>query len=201
MRSRNIHSLVSSFLMTSATAFISLAQNDSLSEKPTTSPIQDSIINEEFFCEGFMVGSGLNNGIGIGEIGYGFTGFRPLKYLTGRENNWLPKNYMVAQAYLTSEFYISGTRTVVAPKFGLSIALSFININYFNFLYYTDFKRGAFVYRPEIGITFFGHRLYYGYNWLRSNKVFINTNRHQLGICFFINTVKPKHVIRYYKAQ
>ena len=141
----------------------------------------DSITNEGKMFNAIIIGGGFNES-GIAEIGFGRAMFRPTKYLLGENRKYLQEEYMVGQLYVSSEFVFYPNKMLIAPKIGMNMGISFVNFSYSNFLYYTDFKEGAFSYRPEIGVSLWGGRLYYGYNIPISNKDFLKNNRHQIGL-------------------
>lgn len=93
-------------------------------------------------------------------------------------------NFIFLVKSVSAEFRIGGNDFIIGPKvgfwFGGGIGLGL------NAIYYTNFDNGAFVLKPEIGMTAFGVKIFYGYNWNLTNKDFKGINSHQLSAAFVI---------------
>lgn len=163
----------------------SLAQSE-----PVTLTDSDSLINIEENTFGINAGGGYIGNSFVGEIGYGAVSLRPLKFLTGNDKKSIFEKYMAGQAAASAEFFQKGDNWIVAPKVGVVMGFSFVNLTYANFLYYTDFTSGAFSYRPELGVSYRRGRLFYGYNIPLSNKEFLSDMRHYIGLTYQLGVVK-----------
>jgi hypothetical protein len=86
--------------------------------------------------------------------------------------------------FIGSEIRLGGSDFIIGPKVGLYFGMG-IGIG-LNAIYYTNFDEGAIVFRPEIGWTALGAKIFYGYNWNLTNKDFKGINAHQLGVSFLI---------------
>jgi hypothetical protein len=162
----------------------------SQNEQHKTNP-PDSFVNELRVSNGVILGVGFNNA-GVAEISYGRAIFRPTKYLLGMEGHYIQKEYMLVQFYLGSEFLFDANQFMIAPKVGLNLSVSIVNLSFCNFMYYTDFKEEAYSYRPEIGLSLWGGRLFYGYNIPFTNNDFFTNYRHHVGLTWFFNIYKSE---------
>lgn len=101
--------------------------------------------------------------------------------------------------FLSNEIKVSD-RTIVAPKVGAWVAGGFaLGVN---LIYYTDFDRAAWVFRPEIGFGIQKVKLVYGYN-VRFNSSFEGINRHLAGLtyCFTLKRLKSEGLTKPKKAR
>lgn len=92
--------------------------------------------------------------------------------------------------FIGSEFRLGGSDFIVGPKLGLYFGMG-LGIG-LNAIYFTNFEKGSFVFRPEVGTTILGMKIFYGYNWKLTNRDFKGINAHQLGVAFLIPLAKPK---------
>ncbi|MFN6944498.1 MAG: hypothetical protein ACK4ND_06090 [Cytophagaceae bacterium] len=81
---------------------------------------------------------------------------------------------------------------IVAPKISCWLAGGFAGG--LNLLYYSNFKQGALVFRPEVGIGFDRLRIIYGYNIVITNRSSGFASSHLIGINILFNLKKLKEV-------
>lgn len=92
--------------------------------------------------------------------------------------------------FIGSEFRMGGSDFIIGPKLGFYYGMG-IGIG-LNAIYYTNLEEGSLVFRPEIGTTVAGVKIFYGYNWKLTNSDFKGINSHQLGIAFLLPVAKPQ---------
>lgn len=92
--------------------------------------------------------------------------------------------------FVGAEIRMGGSDFIIGPKLGLYFGMG-LGIG-LNAIYYTNFEDGSLVFRPEIGTTVLGLKIFYGYNWKLTHTDFKGINSHQLGIAFIIPLAKPK---------
>jgi hypothetical protein len=92
--------------------------------------------------------------------------------------------------FIGSEIRLGGSDFIIGPKLGLYFGIG-LGIG-LNAIYYTNFEEGSLVFRPEIGTTVVGLKIFYGYNWKLTNTNFKGINSHQLGIAFLIPISKTQ---------
>ncbi len=86
---------------------------------------------------------------------------------------------------LTTEFGGSFKNFIIAPKLTYSYSLVILNFSS-SLIYYSDFKDGAYYFRPSFGFSYFGYYdIIYGYNFAFNNSI-PNVNSHNIGIRFII---------------
>jgi hypothetical protein len=92
--------------------------------------------------------------------------------------------------FIGSEIRMGGSDFIIGPKLGVYFGMG-LGIG-LNAIYYTNFEEGSLVFRPEIGTTVLGLKIFYGYNWKLTHTDFKGINSHQLGIAFLVPVAKPK---------
>lgn len=116
-----------------------------------------------------------------GKYGFAEIGFAINQYGTNRH----PFSF----DYFVSNEIKLDKKTIIGPKVGVWVgggaAMGL------NFIYYTDFSKNCFVFRPEFGIGIQKLKLVYGYNW-NWTKTFYGINQHLAGLtyCFTLKRLK-----------
>jgi hypothetical protein len=91
--------------------------------------------------------------------------------------------------FIASEVKLS-QNVLVGPKVGISIVGNGLGLG-FNFLYYTNFHKSTFVFRPEFGMGIEKMKLTYGYNWNWSAGI-PGINRNQVGLTYLFKLKRLK---------
>lgn len=88
---------------------------------------------------------------------------------------------MAIACFASSEIKVNDPKTI-GPKVGIWMTVFAFSAG-LNFIYYTDFHKNTFVFRPEIGLGVGPAKVVYGYN-ARITSSLEGINRHQLGIAY-----------------
>ncbi|MFT3907994.1 MAG: hypothetical protein QM737_01100 [Ferruginibacter sp.] len=90
--------------------------------------------------------------------------------------------------FISNEIKI-GKNTIIGPKTGIWVGGG-VGMG-LNFIYYTDFHKSSFVFRPEYGIAIEKVKFVYGYNW-NWTKSLHGISKHLVGLtyCFTLKRLK-----------
>jgi hypothetical protein len=138
----------------------------------------DSIHKYGTFHKEFSLLTGLNQGAySFADIGLAI-------------NEYGSFRHPFAAAYFVSSEVKMGKDVIIGPKIGVWMGGGYVVG--LNLIYYTDFMKGSFVFRPEIGIGIQKAKLVYGYNW-KWKKSFNGIDEHiiSLAYCFRLKNMKP----------
>ncbi len=119
-------------------------------------------------------------GYSLGKYSYAEVGIAKLK-------SELQGYHLFSSAYVVATEILIANKLVIGPKIGVwaSGGTSGLAMG-LNMIYYTNFKNGIFVFRPEIGIGVNSVKVVYGYNMRLQQKVFDKVNKNIVGFAFCV---------------
>ena len=125
------------------------------------------------------------------------TGYNQRKYGFG-EIGFVINEYGSNRHPFTFDYFISnefnfGKERIIGPKIGTWMGGGFgIGLS---FIYYTNFTKSCFVFRPECGVALDKFKLVYGYNWNWTKLLpGINQNMVSFVYCFTLKQLKSSYI-------